>query len=74
MGLRPTEIHENLFERRRAVDTVGSGAVDRVFPVFGGGFSTLLGWAAGPRNFMKNWHPGRGGSGEVGLAVKKSRS
>ncbi|MGB7719879.1 MAG: hypothetical protein WBL65_08250, partial [Bryobacteraceae bacterium] len=38
------------------------------------GFCGLLGWAFGPRNFMKNWHPGRGGSGEVGLAVKKLRS
>ncbi|MGA9624869.1 MAG: hypothetical protein WBQ65_10385, partial [Bryobacteraceae bacterium] len=37
-------------------------------------FCGLLGWAFGPRNFMKNWHPGRGGSGEVGLAVKKLRS
>ena len=41
MGLRPTEVYENLFEPRRVVDTVGSGAVGRVFPVYEGGFSTL---------------------------------
>ena len=36
MGLRPTEVYENLFEPRRVVDTVGSGAVGRVFPVCAG--------------------------------------
>jgi hypothetical protein len=34
----------------------------------------LLGWAFGPRKFMKNGHHGNGGSDEVVLAVKKSRS
>ena len=34
----------------------------------------LLGWAFRPRNFMKNWHHRNGGSGEVGLTVKKLRS
>ena len=37
-------------------------------------FRTLLGWAAGPRKLMKNWHHGNGGSDEVGWTVKKSRS
>ena len=41
---------------------------------FRGGVFDLLGWAFRPRNFMKNWHHGKGGSGEVGLTVKKSRS
>jgi hypothetical protein len=36
MGRRPTEVHENPFERRRTVDTMGSGAGARVFPVCGG--------------------------------------
>jgi hypothetical protein len=34
----------------------------------------LLGWAFGPRNSMKNWHHGDGGSDEVVLIVKKSIS
>jgi hypothetical protein len=34
----------------------------------------LFEWAFGPRNPMKNWDHGKGGSGEVGLTVKKSRS
>ena len=34
---------------------------------------TLLGWAAGPRKFMKNWHHGKGESGKVGGTVEKSR-
>ena len=38
------------------------------------GFSNLLGWAAGPRKLMKNWHHGNGGSDEVGWTVKKARS
>jgi hypothetical protein len=33
-----------------------------------------LGWAFGPRKLMKNWHHGNGGSDEVDLTVKKSRS
>jgi hypothetical protein len=37
-------------------------------------FCRLLGWAFGPRKLMKNWHHGKGGSGEVGLTVEKSRS
>src|ERR1035438_5937947 len=37
------------------------------------GFSTLLGWAFRPRNFMKNWHDGSGGSGKVGGTVAKLR-
>jgi hypothetical protein len=41
MGRRPTEVHENPLDRRRAVGTTGSGAGARVFPVRGGGFSTL---------------------------------
>jgi hypothetical protein len=36
--------------------------------------SGLLGWAAGPRKLMKNWHHGNGGSSEVGWTVKNSRS
>jgi hypothetical protein len=35
------------------------------------GLRGLLGWAFRPRNFMKKWHHGIGGSGEVGLTVKK---
>ena len=41
MGPRPTEVHENPFGRRRAMGTMGSGAVDRVFPICVGKFSTL---------------------------------
>jgi len=37
-------------------------------------FCGLLGWAFGPRKLMKNWHHGKGGSGKVGVAVKKLRS
>jgi hypothetical protein len=33
----------------------------------------LLGWAFRPRNFMKNWHHGSGGSGKVVGTVEKSR-
>src|ERR1035438_10693148 len=38
-----------------------------------GGFSTLLGWAFRPRNFMKNWHHCNGGSGKVVGTVEQSR-
>jgi hypothetical protein len=41
MGLRPTEVHENPFERRSAANQASSGAGDRVFPGRRGGFSTL---------------------------------
>jgi len=34
----------------------------------------LFEWAFGPRNPMKNWDHGEGGSGEVVLTVKKLRS
>ena len=33
MGRRPTEMHENPLDRRRAVGTMGSGALAQVFPV-----------------------------------------
>jgi hypothetical protein len=59
MGLRPAKPHE-------PAPFVGQA----ILPAF----STLLGWAFGPRNFMKNGHHGNGGSDEVGLAVKKLRS
>jgi hypothetical protein len=37
-------------------------------------FGGLFEWAFGPRNPMKNWHHGEGGSGKVVLTVKKLRS
>ena len=40
MGLRPTEVHENPFDRRRAVGTVDSGA--------GLGYSPYAGWVFDP--------------------------
>src|ERR1022692_3897906 len=42
-------------------------------PFLEGGFSTLLGWAFRPRNFMKNWHHCNGGSGKVVGTVEQSR-
>src|ERR1035438_1044643 len=54
----------------------GASAADRgVRPTthHAGGFSTLLGWAFRPRNFMKNWHHCNGGSGKVVGTVEQSR-
>src|SRR5450432_2156434 len=88
MGLRPAKFHEKLREAqgiprcaRWFFDPVWLGPpVDRrqknrsPVPRQTIVFSGLLGWACGPRNFMKNWHHGKGGSGEVGVTVEKSRS